>query len=188
MKKIIALILITFISISCEKDKKDEKILPDELGAKLFEVFKSNEEENLQPIMLRISETLQTYDESPQNLSEMPEDMRKKIENLKTNEVYQKKMDSSMYHKLNVYFKDARENLLAEIKSNISDYEIKNTYTEIYLIKENNMGRAIIEIQNNEGDKHYIGFEIVEILKDKWKLHDGIYLVESIGKDYKKYE
>ena len=185
MKKLFLSLIIIFSCISCSDY---EEIQPDELGAKLFEVFKTNEVGKLRPIMLKIIESLSTYDVSSKNLSELPPDMRKKIEDLKTNEEYRKKADDLKFNKLKLYFDDARENLLAEINTDISQYEIKNTYTETYLIQGKNMGRAIVEIQNDSNDKHLIGFEMIEIKQNRWKLHDGIYLVESVGKDYKKYE
>lgn len=185
MKKLFLSLIIVFTFVSC---MNDEKIQPDELGAKLFEVFKTNEVENLRPIMLKISESLSIYDVSSEKLSELAPDMRKKIEDLKTNEEYRKKADDLTFNELELYFDDARETLLTEINTEISDYEIKNTYIETYLIQDKNMGRAIVEIQNDKNDKHFIGFEMIEVKENRWKLLDGIYLVESVGKDYKKYE
>jgi hypothetical protein len=185
MKKLFLLLIIVFSCISCTDY---EEIQPDELGAKLFEIFKTNEVEKLRPIMLKIIESLSNEDVSSGNLSELSPEMRKTIEDLKTDEEYRKKADDLKFNKLKLYFNDARETLLAVIKTDILDYEIKSTYIETYLIQGKNMGRAIVEIQNDNKDKHFIGFEMIEIKHNRWVLHDGVYLVESVGKDYKRYE
>jgi hypothetical protein len=185
MKKILLFTITSFLFISCGQKSSLE---PDALGVELFDIFKSDNVEGIKNITITIQERLDNYDLGSDEISKMSDEQQKELNKLKSDKEYQKEFDDKVYKKVAKDFIRAREELVKKTNANISTYNISNTYAEIETIQGKRAGRIIIEVENDANDKQLIGFEVLELSEDNWKLYDDIWIANSIGDDFIKYK
>lgn len=187
--RLVLIICCSFFLVSCNQDS----LMPNDIGEELFEIFRTNETDNLKALLYTKEDELKVIELGKDRL-EFDFETKKKIHESKTNDSLRAKINQNRFESIKEEFDDSRNLLLEKLQTDIASYRLQEIYAEVeeHDAYDNEVYETsayiFLEIVNNTMDKHYIAFEVIKIDEDQWKLSDYISIEDTLYQGFQKYE